>query len=150
MMREKILKYMSLTMVSFEQNIDGIAEQFRTAFGAVDGLAPEAAEAVRVISDKLRERVPLVEDQVIAIFEQHLDENDLDALIAWHESPAAQKFASVAPALQEAIGEATGNWLFENQKIIEPEWQRLLGTPDAASEVPTEAVSPPSEPPAAA
>lgn len=129
MLREKILKYMSLTSVAFEQNIDGITEQFKTAFGAADGLSPEAEEAVRVISDKLKERVSLVEDQVIAIYEQHLTEEDFDALIAWHESPVAKKLAACAPMLQEQIGMVTGNWFQENLQIVEPEWQRLLGTP---------------------
>ena len=130
-MKEKVLQFMRATMVSFEQNVDGIVDQAKTAFGGGIGedLAAEPAEAVKIIEQKLRERVPLIEDEVVAIYAKHLDENDLDALIAWHESPIAKKLAACAPALQKEIGQAVGNWFAENLKIIEPDLQRVLGTP---------------------
>jgi hypothetical protein len=131
-MRDKILHLVTLTFGDFDAMVDSLCERYRSSFKMAlntEELPPENVEAINAVGKSLRDHRPMLEDQVVAIFERHFTEADVDAIVAFHESAAGRRMTEVAPALQEEMATASGAWSASALTSIEPTLARLLATP---------------------
>lgn len=136
-MREKVLAFMRL--VNFEATADLVAEnlvgQFDTGFKSAFGeeLPTDAAEALVVVKTALIEHRDLLERAVAEVYEKHFTEAEIDALLAFYQSPIGRRLAEIGSAIQTAIAEASNAWTNDAIKSVEPHLTRLLGTPEPAA-----------------
>lgn len=154
-MREKILRFMSLVMVSFDDNIkrhlDTFAADIKSAMGEVP---PDMTEALALVGTTMRARHSLLEDRAVEIYSKNFTEADVDALLAFYESDAYKKLSEVSPAIMTEVSDAESLWIKETMQSIETDLQRILGAvaPAPAAEAPPAAApveTPPDAPPAA-
>ena len=117
-MREKILKLMSLTLTSFEDNVVGITEQLRAPFEQFNQVSEETSEVVAAraqretegiaaIGDALRGIKGELDDALVALYEGVFTEAEVDAMIVWQESEIGQKLRLVSPELMAAVNTAS-------------------------------------------
>lgn len=137
-MRAKILHFMSLTGFDqmFERSIEQLTGQFRSNFEPAFGetLPAEPSEALAIVDKALRDRRSTITDAVAAIYERNLTEEDVDALIVFHESPVGRRVAGMGIDVANALNEAADAWQREALKSVEGDLERLfgIGAPDPA------------------
>lgn len=107
-MREKILKYFELTR-SMEASmifVDIMCDAMAAEMGN-DDLADRAVNAIR---STVKAELPSLTDKFVELYARTYNEEEIDAMIAYHSSPVGQKIAAVSKQLS-FDGAALGNTL---------------------------------------
>ncbi len=132
--RNKIKEYMTLSGFDsmFEQAVAQAVDQMRLGFEQFHGkvLPPEEARALDLLDRATRERRDDFENAVAAVYDKHLDEEEIDQIVAYLSSPVGQKVSVLAVTLQEELNKVHGDWLTTAIQSQEGLLTDLLGTPE--------------------
>lgn len=145
--RETVLRYMAVGGGTLDDFIDGIVESISSQLKSYEGgeLHPDRVEAITVLKRALEARRGEIESACADIYLKHLTEEEIEALIAIEESPAAKKLRSVVGELQKEILTVVADWQRQSMMDVEGDWRRLLGDPAAqAQELPQQATELPT------
>lgn len=161
--KELVAKVLQLTQPGMEQVARLVAErpvaQMMQRVGA--GLARVPADKRQAVAKEIEadvrayveEATPLVRDRAIRLLPETLGagleakftEDELKAMIAWHESPINKKFQEFAPHAQRELMQKLAT---ESRADLEPKLRALdarlskrLGPPAAAASAPAAAAS---------
>lgn len=111
-MRDKIKKLFELIDAdkAFVCGMDMLLDSIVVAAGQQE---PELVEKVVQRSrDIVAAEAPNVNDKLAALYEETYNEEEIDAMIAWHSSPVGRKIAAMTPSIMTAsaaIGAEVGN-----------------------------------------
>lgn len=130
-LRDKMTKFVELSGLGAmgEALTQSLVTQFRDRFetGLGEVLPKEPAEALALVEKTLRDGLPALKDKLGAIYEKHLDESEIDALIAYHESPIGQKIRAIGLTVNNDVVDETEAWQMAAMKSIETDLARILG-----------------------
>lgn len=132
-MRDKIMKLLEAMGFNFDEFHERLSndpgDQMTRGFkeGMGEEIPEDAKEAARVITGALMASKDKLRDGIVAVWEQHLNEADIDALIAWHSSETGQRMAKVGMDVQKGIEAAADQWRTDAFSAIEPTLKKLLG-----------------------
>lgn len=135
-MREKTLRFMTLTLAPFEQTVENLVGDWRNNFkkGFGEPLPAEALETLRIIENALNGKRAELENQTAAIYEGKFSEEDINSIVSYLESPVGRKLADVSLAIKNEMTEASNRWLNAILKTIEPDLSRLLDSAPSSIE----------------
>jgi hypothetical protein len=135
-MRDKILKYLSLTGFDVNQQIEQAVQMFRMGleqsakFEEGDAMTDvdrrrleEACQAVRKAFELRREDLL---NEVVSSCEKFLPESVLDAACAFHESAAGRHVAKVSGHLLESVLKSCDEWSTLSLKFAEDDLSRIF------------------------
>lgn len=156
--KELVAKVLLLTQPSVEQVARGLAEQpaaqmLQAAARAVvtqvpadrrDAVAAAIKADVKKYMDEttplLRERaVKLLPSTLGAALEEKFSEDELKALVAWHESPLNRKYQQLAPEMQN---EFMQKLVADSRATVEPRLKALEATISGHLGIPARPASP--------
>ncbi|PTL75491.1 DUF2059 domain-containing protein [Vitiosangium sp. GDMCC 1.1324] len=121
---QKVRRLMVLT--GAEDSGKQMLDLMTTQFSQMSHIPPGFMEKFREVAEE-----ESIVDLLVPVYMKHLSEEDLDAAIAFHESPAGKRFLAAQPRLLEEakeIGEQWGMNLAEKtlRALAEEERQREL------------------------
>lgn len=155
-LREKTIAFMNLTLAPFEESVSRFVGQFRDQFDTALGLTPEADAAISAIEQEFKSGGEALTNAAADVFERHLDEVDIDALLAHREHPAEKKLREVSQGIQDEVIRIQDAWMRASLDKLAPELRKILGDAgpepaqaEAEAPEPTATESAPETPPAA-
>jgi uncharacterized protein len=98
--------------------VNPLAEQYMEAFERVRPDATEDARAAmrQILQQEFTQGVPELIDSVAALYDKAFSEEEVAALVAFHESPAGRKLLQISPQVQREsamIGQEWGRRMAE-------------------------------------
>ena len=132
-MREKVQRFLTLTGFDVdaiatemtEMMVGGLRKEFEDGFG--EALPKKPVEALGAFEKALKSQRAAFYDRVVETVEKNFTEEEVDALIAFYESPAGLKLIAVLPTVRPTILAAQEEWRDSSLKSVEGEFHALLG-----------------------
>jgi hypothetical protein len=125
-MREKITKLFEMTDSAdmFRNFVGMMLEQVRMIYGADE---PQLVDAIinRANAVVVTE-MPRIMEEFVRLYEDTYNENEIDAMLVWHDSPVGRKARAMSKPLQAscmAIGASVGAKIEEEVKQVIREYE---------------------------
>lgn len=138
-MRDKVLTLIALTLRPVDQRVSDLVAQAQNIH-SLGQVPSEFKEVSTLIAATFEPRKVKLEDAFVEVYAKYFTEEEVNQLLAIYNQPVFAKTASVINDILDDLSVAEQSWASETMSAIEPELQRLLGSPGAqsAQELPEE------------
>jgi len=100
-MREKITTFLSIMLKNPDAAVEEVIGAIKRDFTSADGqLSADIEAAIDALRQNMSALLPKRQEKLIEACEKTLTENELDTLIAYHETAVAKRWLEIQDALQ--------------------------------------------------
>lgn len=133
MSQEKYLELVDF-MSPFQRMIDAISLSEANEVGDLpdDRLTPPLVALRDFIKEKLSANIQAYRTAAAEVVARYLDEEDVEAILAYNKSAAGQKLMAVSLEMQRDVMHAAAKWRHETLEAHQSEMKELIGVVDPA------------------
>lgn len=125
-MKESTRKFMAIN--GFEETWvktkEMVADKWRLGLETFNEVMKEDLQ--KVIINACESQKAALENAIADVYEMYLTEDDINAIIAYHESEVGQKLAQLGPKVYEKLNEVTVEWENATLKKHDKDLQAVL------------------------
>lgn len=155
-LRDQLQNVMKALPAMVQQQIQAQTKEMASKLPGGASITPEQEAAVAKVTEKYMEKamniisIDEVQDDMMVIYQRHLSRSDVDAFIAFYESPAGQHLLDAQPAIMQEYMPMIMDQMRERTKTLTDEMAAdMTKTMEDLTKSTAPAAAPPADKPAA-